>query len=367
MRVPFNSFEAMHNELRTDIMGAIESVVNSNWFILGDQKRLFEEEFANYCGRKYCVGVGNGLDALYLLLRAYGIGPGDEVIVPSNTYIATALAVTYVNAIPVFVEPKEELYLIDPSGIREKITPRTKAIMPVHLYGQPCDMDEINAIAKEYGLVVIEDVAQAHGARYKGKIAGNLGDAGAFSFYPGKNLGAMGDAGAVVTDDEEIADKVRALSNYGSDRKYHNIYAGHNSRLDEMQAAILRVKLKELERWNICRRQVAEKYLNGIKNPVVIKPVVAADRDHVWHVFAVRTANRDALQAYLKEKGIDTLIHYPIPIHLQEAYRELGIPKGALPIAEEIADTQLSLPMYYGITDEQVEYVIEAVNSFSGG
>ena len=367
MKVPFNSFEAMHSELKTEIAEAVNTVVKSNWYILGEQKRAFEEEFAQFCGRKYCVGVGNGLDALHLLLRAYGIGPGDEVIVPSNTYIATALAVTYAGAAPVFVEPRLETYLIDPALIREKITAKTKAIMPVHLYGQAADMDEINAIAKEYGLVVIEDVAQAHGALYKGKRAGNLGDAAAFSFYPGKNLGAMGDAGAVVTDDKEIADKVRTMSNYGSERKYHNMYAGFNSRLDEMQAAILRVKLKELDHWNAYRKKVAERYLAGIRHEAVRKPVVCADRDHVWHIFPIRVVERDEFQKNLRERGIETLIHYPIPMHLQEAYRELGIPKGALPLAEEISETELSLPMFYGIMEEQVEYVIEAVNTFAGG
>lgn len=364
MRVPFNDFGEMHRELHTELMSAIEAVVNSNWYILGEQKRLFEEEFAHWCGRKYCIGVANGLDALFLLLKAYGIGTGDEVIVPSNTYIATALAVSHVGATPVFVEPVKELYLIDSSRIREKITPRTKAIMPVHLYGQCCDMDEINAIAKEYGLVVIEDVAQAHGARYKGKLAGNLGDAGAFSFYPGKNLGAMGDAGAVVTDNKEIAEKVRALANYGSERKYHNMYAGHNSRLDELQAAILRVKLKELDRWNQYRKKIAQRYLDGIQNNRISLPVVGQDSDHVWHIFPVRTAERDRFQEYLRERGIETLVHYPIPMHLQGAYQELNIPKGSLPIAEEIADTQLSLPMFYGITDEQVEYAINIINLF---
>lgn len=365
MIVPFNTFEFMHSELQVEIAEAINAVVKSNWFILGEQKRVFEEEFAQFCGRKYCVGVGNGLDALHLLLRAYGIGPGDEVIVPSNTYIATALAVTYAGATPVFAEPRLETYLIDPILLREKITTKTKAIMPVHLYGQVVDMDEINAIAKEYGLVVIEDVAQAHGALYKGKRAGNLGDAAAFSFYPGKNLGAMGDAGAVVTDDKEIADKVRAMSNYGSEKKYYNMYAGFNSRLDEIQAAILRVKLKELDRWNAYRQKVAEKYLAGICHDGVQKPVVCPDRDHVWHIFPIRVAKRDEFQRYLRARDIETLIHYPIPMHLQEAYRELNIPKGALPLAEEISETELSLPMFYGITQEQVEYVIDVINHYN--
>lgn len=362
MKVPFNSFQPMHDELQKELQSAIEAVVKSNWFILGEQKELFEEEFANFCGAKFCIGVGNGLEAIYLLLRAYEIGPGDEVIVPSNTYIATALAVTYTGALPIFVEPQKETYLIDPLLIQEKITKNTKAIIPVHLYGQPADMNEINAIAQEYGLVVIEDCAQAHGARYHGKRAGNMGDAGAFSFYPGKNLGAMGDAGAVVTDDEVIAERVRALSNYGSDRKYYNLYKGHNSRLDEMQVAILRVKLKKLDRWNAYRRQTAEKYLNGIWNSAIRKPVVGAGREPVWHIFPIRTAARDALQTCLRNHGIETLIHYPIPIHMQKAYQDLNIEKGSFPISENIADTELSLPMFYGITNEQVEYVIDVLN-----
>lgn len=364
MRVPFNFFEPMHREIQSDILKEIESVVQSNWFISGEQKRLFEEEYARYCGVNHCVGVGNGLDALYLLLRAYGIGSGDEVIIPSNTYIATALAVTYSGATPVFVEPRIDTYLIDPARIREKITARTKAIMPVHLYGQAAGMDEINAIAKEYGLVVIEDAAQAHGACYKGQRTGSLGDAAGFSFYPGKNLGAMGDAGAVVTNDKAIADKVRALSNYGSDKKYSHIYQGHNSRLDEMQAAVLRVKLKHLDRWNRERQTVAQRYLSGIRNAKVLLPVTGDDRDHVWHIFPVRTEERDRLQAFLNDHGIDTLIHYPIPMHLQDAYQKLNIKKGALPLAELISETELSLPMFYGISDEQVQHVIETINGY---
>lgn len=364
MRVPFNSFEPMHREIESEIFSAVERVIKRNWFILGEEKQQFEEEFARFCGRKYCVGVGNGLEALCLSLQAYGIQAGDEVIVPSNTYIATALAVTHVGATPVFVEPRKGSFLLDPARIEEKLTKRAKAILPVHLYGQAADMEEINYIAKQHGLVVIEDAAQAHGATYKGKKAGNLGDVGAFSFYPTKNLGAMGDAGAVVTDDEEIAKKVLALSNYGSEKKYHNIYAGGNSRLDEIQAAILRVKLKYLDEWNAYREKIAQKYLQGIKSPKVKLPKVEDDKCHVWHIFAIQTEERDKFQSFLRENDILTEVHYPIPMHFQKAYQSLGIEKGALPLAEEIAETELSLPMFYGITDEQVAYVIDLVNRF---
>lgn len=366
MKIPFVSFEAMHNEIKDEMYQAFQDVYQSNWFIQGNQLKQFEQEFANYCGVNYCVGCGNGLDALFLTLKAYGIGEGDEVIVPSNTYIATALAVSYVGATPVFVEPVIDYYNIDPSKIEEKITKKTKAIMAVHLYGQPACMDEINKLADAYGLKVIEDSAQAHGATYKGKKTGSLGDAAGFSFYPGKNLGALGDGGAMVTNDKELADKVRALGNYGSDYKYHHIYKGNNSRLDEMQAAFLRVKLRYLDQWNTNRNETARRYLNGIHNPQITLPVTAEDATHVYHIFAIRCNKRDELAAYLEENGIGTNRHYPIPMHLQGAYRELGFEKGAFPIAEEISDTQLSIPMYYGMTEEEVGYIIDKINSFEG-
>ena len=366
MKIPFVSFEAMHNEIKDEMYQAFQDVYQSNWFIQGNQLKQFEQEFANYCGVNYCVGCGNGLDALFLTLKAYGIGEGDEVIVPSNTYIATALAVSYVGATPVFVEPVIDYYNIDPLKIEEKITKKTKAIMAVHLYGQPACMDEINKLADAYGLKVIEDSAQAHGATYKGKKTGSLGDAAGFSFYPGKNLGALGDGGAMVTNDKELADKVRALGNYGSDYKYHHIYKGNNSRLDEMQAAFLRVKLRYLDQWNANRNETARRYLNGIHNPQITLPVTGEDATHVYHIFAIRCNKRDELAAYLEENGIGTNRHYPIPMHLQGAYRELGFEKGAFPIAEEISDTQLSIPMYYGMTEEEVGYIIDKINSFEG-
>ena len=364
MCIPFASFEAMHSELSGEIQKSIEEVVTSNWFIRGEKVKAFEEAYANYCGTKYCVGCGNGLDALYLLLRAYDIGEGDEVIVPSNTFIATALAVTYTGAIPVFVEPDIETYTLDHTLIEDKITDKTKAIIAVHLYGQAADMDEINCIAHKHGLIVIEDAAQAHGAMYKGKRAGNLGDAAGFSFYPGKNLGAMGDAGAITTNDKEIAEKVCALANYGSDYKYHHIYAGTNSRLDEIQAAILLVKLQNLNKWNEYRQKVADQYLKGIYSEKISLPSVGKDRNHVWHIFALRANNRDAFEKHLTDWGIGTTIHYPVPIHLQGAYSFLNLKKGVLPIAEKISDTEISIPMYYGITNKEVKYIIDVINQY---
>ena len=364
MNVPFVSFKPMEKELDTDLRAAFERVYNASWYIEGKEDESFEKAFAEYCSSKYCVGVGNGLDALMLALKALGVGSGDEVIVPSNTYIATALAVTYVGAAPVFVEPDINTYTIDPAKIEEKITNKTKAIMPVHLYGQACDMDPIMEIAKKYELYIVEDCAQAHGATYKGRIIGSFGDAAGFSFYPGKNLGALGDAGATVTNNKEIADKVRALGNYGSDYKYHHIYHGNNSRLDELQAAFLAAKLPHLSRMNEERRRIAKCYSDGIKNPDVILPFTPDYSVPVWHIYAVRTKKRDALAEYLADKGISTNKHYPIPMHMQECYKELGIREGELPIAEEISATELSLPMFYGMTDDQIQYVIDAINKF---
>ncbi len=364
MNIPFSSVGVMHREIESEMLDKFREVYENNWFIQGREVEKFEEEFATYCGAKYCVGCGNGLDALYLILRAYGIGKEDEVIVPSNTYIATALAVSYTGARPVFVEPRMESYNINPEEIEAKITERTRAIMAVHLYGQPAEMDAIMELAGKYSLKVIEDAAQAHGASYKGKRTGNLGDAAGFSFYPGKNLGALGDGGAVVTNDKELAELVRALGNYGSDYKYHHIYQGNNSRLDEVQAGLLRVKLKELDKWNARRMEIAGRYLNEIVNPGITLPVTSFDCTHVYHIFAVRCRQRDRLEEYLNQKGIGTNKHYPIPMHLQEAYAELQIPRGALPVAEEISGTQLSLPMYYGMTEEEVSYVIEALNTW---
>lgn len=364
MKIPFVSFKPMEKELDADLRAAFNRVFENSWYIEGKEDMAFEEAFAKFCNVKYCVGTGNGLDALVLPLKALGIGEGDEVIVPSNTYIATALAVTYVGATPVFVEPIIDTFNIAPSKIEEKITDKTRAIMPVHLYGQPCDMDPIMEIAKKYNLYVIEDCAQAHGATYKGQVVGSFGDAAGFSFYPGKNLGALGDAGATVTNNEELAKKVRALGNYGSDYKYHHIYKGNNTRLDELQAAFLSVKLPHLDRMNEERRRIANRYMSEINNPNVILPTVREDVVPVWHVFGVRCKNRAGLEKYLNDNGIGTNKHYPIPMHMQECYSDLGIAEGELPIAEKISATELSLPMYYGMTDEEVGYVIDVINNF---
>lgn len=362
MKVPFVSFLPMERKLNGELRKAFDRVFKASWYIGGKEDEAFEKAFAEYCNIKYCVGVGNGLDALMLALKAMGIGEGDEVIVPSNTYIATALAVTYVGATPVFVEPKLSTFNIDPERIEGAITKKTKAIMPVHLYGQACDMDSIMEIARKHGLRVVEDCAQAHGATYKGQKVGTFGDAAGFSFYPGKNLGALGDAGAVVTNDRELAERVRILGNYGSDYKYHHVLKGNNSRLDELQAAFLTAKLPSLEEMNIERRRIANRYLNEIKNEKVILPSVSADLVPVWHIFGIRCAERDILEKHLKEKEIGTNKHYPIPMHLQKCYKDLGFKMGDFPIAEEISATELSLPMYYGMTNEEISYVIYEIN-----
>ena len=364
MKIPFVTFKPMEVELDKDLRAAFDRVYNRSWYIEGVEDKAFEKSFAEYCNSKYCIGVGNGLDALFLALKALGVREGDEVIVPSNTYIATALAVTYVGATPIFVEPDIRTFNINPSKIEEKITNRTKAIVPVHLYGHACDMDPIMEIAKKHNLYVVEDCALAHGATYKGKVIGSFGDAAGFSFYPGKNLGALGDAGATVTNNKELADKIRALGNYGSDYKYHHIYKGNNSRLDEMQAAFLAAKLPHLNKMNEERRRIARMYMDGIKNPEVVLPYVPEDMVPVWHIFGVRCKRRDELEKFLNDAGIGTNKHYPIPMHLQECYKDLGFKEGDFPIAEEISATELSLPMYYGMTDEEVQYVIDKVNEF---
>ena len=364
MNVPFVTFKPLEVELNTDLRVAFERVYTRSWYIEGIEDETFEKAFAEYCDSKYCVGTGNGLDALYLALKALDICGGDEVIVPSNTYIATALAVTYCGAKPVFVEPDIRTFNINPELIEEKITKKTKAIMPVHLYGQSCDMDPIMEIAKKYNLYVVEDCAQAHGATYKGRKVGSFGDAAGFSFYPGKNLGALGDAGATVTSNEKLAKKIRALGNYGSDYKYHHIYQGNNSRLDEIQAAFLTAKLPYLNKVNDNRRKTAAKYLEGITNSEVILPYVPDYVEPVWHIFGIRCKRRNELEKYLNDAGIGTNKHYPIPMHLQECYKDLGYKKGDFPIAEEISETELSIPMYYGMTGEEIQYVVDKINEF---
>lgn len=361
MKVPFADFKPMHDELKKELKEVAERVIDSNYFIHGPETENFERSFAEYCGTKYCVGVGNGLDGLILSLKALGVKAGDEVIVPSHTYIATALAVTYVGAKPIFVEPGED-YNIDVTKIEEKITEKTKVILPVHLYGQCADMDAIMAIAQKHNLKVLEDAAQAVGATYKGRKAGSLGDIAEFSFYPGKNLGCMGDGGCIVTSDPVVAEKVRALSNYGSLEKYVHLYKGNNSRLDEIQAAILSVKLPHLDKWNDYRREVAKRYLTEIKNNNVILPIVDDYNEHIWHLFVVRVNDREEFRKYLDKLDIQTLIHYPTPIHKQPAYAERN--NESLPIAEKYAKEVVSLPMFYGITSEDVDRVIKAVNEY---
>ena len=366
MKIPFATFEFMHKEIRSELDHAYKNVMDKGWFIQGSECEQFENEYSAYIGTDYCIGVATGLDAIYLILKAMEIGSGDEVIVPSNTFIATALAVSYTGAKPVFVEPQLNNYNIDVKRIEEKLNTRTKAIIAVHLQGRAADMDCINEIAEKYKLKVIEDAAQAHGTRYKGRMAGTLSDAAAFSFYPGKNLGAFGDGGCIMTNNHDLAKKIRALGNYGSDYKYHHIYKGTNSRLDELQAAFLRVKLPYLERWNQERRKIANRYLEEIKNPSIVLPEISTDEyEHIYHVFAIRCAKRDELERFLNDNGIGTVKHYPIPMHMQEAYRELGIKQGELPIAEEISRTILSIPMYYGMTDKEVDFVIKTIQQWN--
>lgn len=365
MTVPFLDLKSINLAHEAALKAAFDRVLHSGWYILGQEVKAFEDEFARYCGVSSAVGVSNGLDALHLILRAYGITDGDEVIVPANTYIATWLAATYTGATPVPVEPARGTYNIDPALIEAAITPRTRAIIAVHLYGQPADMDPIMAIAKKHGLKVIEDGAQAHGALYKGRRVGALGDAAGFSFYPGKNLGALGDAGAVTTNDPELADKVRVLLNYGSRKKYHNEVVGYNCRLDELQAALLRAKLPFLDAETDRRRDIAAQYQAALKGTNLVLPVVIPDADPVWHVYVVRAHDRDGLQKRLADAGIATMIHYPVPPHLQPAYADLKLGVGAFPLTEDIHREILSLPIGPTMSDEHVSLVIEAVRALS--
>jgi dTDP-4-amino-4,6-dideoxygalactose transaminase len=359
--IPFLDFRGPYEELREELDAAYRRVLEGGWYILGDEVAAFEREFAAYCGVDYCVGVGNGLDALTLILRACGIGPGDEVIVPANTYIASWLAVSHNGATPVPVEPDPATYNIDPARIEAMITPRTKAIMAVHLYGQTADMEPITALAAHYRLKVIEDAAQAHGARYQGKRAGSLGDAAGFSFYPGKNLGAVGDGGAVLTNDGRLAEQVRKLRNYGSGKKYYNDVIGFNSRLDELQAAFLRVKLSRLDAWNERRAHIAARYAEGLRQTSLALPAVPAWADPVWHLYVVRSLHRDLLQRELAAAGIDTLIHYPVAAHRQKAYSHLGMDEGSLPITEKIHREVLSLPMGPHLAPADQQRIIKAI------
>jgi dTDP-4-amino-4,6-dideoxygalactose transaminase len=361
--VPFVDLKAQYNAIAHEVGTAIDAVLKSGGFILGREVGLFEEEFAAYCETQYAVGVDSGTSALELALRAYDIGPGDEVITTANTFIATALAISHTGAKPVLVDIDPQTYNMDVAQMEQAITPRTRAIMPVHLYGQPADMDSILAVAEKHNLVVIEDAAQAHGARYKGKRTGSLGHAAAFSFYPAKNLGAFGDGGIVVTSSAETADRLRMLRNYGQRVKYYHDLQGFNRRLDTVQAAVLRVKLQYLDDWNSARRQHADHYsqlLGSVKGVTI--PTVADYAEPVWHLYVIRVADRSSLQQQLSDQGISTVIHYPVPVHMQAAYRDLGYAKGAFPVTEEYADQIVSLPMYAELTPDMVERVVQAIS-----
>lgn len=360
-QIPFLDLHAAYSELKEEIDRAVARVLDSGWYILGPETEAFEQEFAAFCKVEHAVGLASGLDALHLGLLAMGVKSGDHVIVPSNTYIATWLAVSRCGATPIPVEPDPSTYNIDPAAIEKAITPQTKAIVPVHLYGQPADLDPIIAVARRHGLMVLEDAAQAHGARYKERVIGGHSDAVAWSFYPGKNLGAMGDAGAVTTNDPEIADRIRVLRNYGSRVKYINETQGFNSRLDPVQAGVLRVKLNSLDAWNERRKAVARTYLEALADTSLILPYVADWADPVWHLFVVRHPERNDFQTRLAEEGIGALIHYPIPPHRQDAYAEFRFPCDPLPIASAIADEVISLPIGPHLTPQQVERVLEGV------
>lgn len=365
-KVPFLDVGATYHELKAEIDAALARVFEGGWYIGGAELEAFEHEYATYVEARHCVGAGNGLDAIHLALRALDIGPGDEVLVPSNTYIATWLAVSYAGATPIPVEPVEATYNIDPDRVEAAITPRTKAIIPVHLYGQPADLDPLLQIAQRHGLRVVEDAAQAHGARYKGQRIGAHSDAVAWSFYPGKNLGAFGDAGAVTTNDSTVAERIRTLGNYGSRTKYVNDERGFNSRLDPIQAAVLRVKLSHLDEWNDRRRALANRYTNALASTSLVLPTVPPWAEPVWHLYVVRTPRRDLLSEHLADNGIGTVIHYPIPPHRQKAYEHLPLDRDALALTDRIHNKVLSLPVGPHLQDAEAERVIDVVNAFVG-
>jgi dTDP-3-amino-3,4,6-trideoxy-alpha-D-glucose transaminase len=366
MKVPFLDLAAATAELRADIDAAVAGVLTSGWYLMGRQVGSFEEEFAAYCGTAHCVAVGSGCDALELTLRALGVGHGDEVIVPSHTFIATWVAVTRVGAVPVPVEPDPATYVVDAAAVEAAVTRHTRAVVPVHLYGQPYDVDAVAAVAARHGLAVLDDAAQAHGARYRGRRVGGGTNAAAFSFYPGKNLGALGDGGAVVTDDGSLADRIRLLRSYGAREKYRHEVVAANSRLDELQAAVLRVKLRHLDAWNARRAEVADRYLRELDGlPGIVLPVTAGWAGHVWHLFVVRVADRDAFQNRLARAGVATQSHYPVAVHRSEAYA--GRDFGPLPVADELAAGVVSLPMGPHLPGWQVDIVVDAVRSALSG
>ena len=365
MRIPYLELAPAYAELKPELDAAYAAFMLRGSYILGEEVSLFESEYASYCQAKHCIGVSNGLDALHLIVRAYDIGPGDEVIVPANTYIATWLAVSYSGATPVPVEPKVGTCNIDPDQVERRITSRTKAILVVHLYGQPAEMDTIQQIAKARGLKVIEDNAQAQGARFGGRRTGSLGDAAGHSFYPGKNLGAYGDAGAVTTDDDALARRIRMLRNYGSERKYYNVEKGYNCRLDELQAAFLRIKLRKLDEWNARRADVAHAYLSMLKGSAYGLPMISGRAEHVWHIFTLRHSRRDKILQELEKRGIGALVHYPVPPHLSEAYSGMNIKHGSFPITEQISETILSIPMSPHLARSQAESVADTLLGIS--
>lgn len=362
MKIPFSKFDGMHAPIREEMLDKFAEIYDGGWFIQGKEYEAFNREFAQWNGAKYAVGVANGMDALYLAVRALDIGPGDDVIVPGNTFIATALAVSYAGANVVVADPDPVTCNLCGKGLEDVLTPNTKAIIPVHLYGQTAQMDEVMAFAKKHGLKVIEDCAQAHGATFRGKKAGTFGDVGCFSFYPGKNLGALGDGGAIITDNKALADKIRELGCYGSQKKYYHKYKGNNSRLDEVQAGLLRIKLRHLDEYNAERRELAAKLISRIHNPKVRLPQVGEHCVHVWHVFSVFSQERDALREYLESNGIGCNCHYPVPVADQECYAADHL--GNTPISRRLANTQLSLPFYVGMTDEEIQYLADTINRF---
>ncbi len=367
MKIEFVDLQKQYQTYKPEFDEAIHAVLNKSNYILGEEVEKFEKDFATYCETKHCIGVASGTDALFLILKALEIGHGDEVITVSNTFIASALTISMAGATPVFVEMDEKTYNIDPQAIEAKITAKTKAIMPVHLYGQPAAMEELQAIAKKHNLYIVEDACQGHGSRYKGKRVGGIGNAAAFSFYPGKNLGAYGDGGAITTNDDDLAFKMRMLRNYGQKVKYHHLMKGFNSRLDTIQAAVLNVKLKYLDQWNSRRREIAQKYTE-LLSPLGIKtPFVSPDCEHIFHIYLIQVEKRDELMKYLGTQGITALIHYPVPIHMQEAYKELGYKKGDFPKTETYSEKILSLPMFAELTDEEVEYICSKIKEFYQG
>lgn len=367
MKIPFLDLQAASAQVADEVSNRWKTIVGRSDFVLGGEVDRFEREFAEYCGCDHAVGVASGLDALKLILRAMDIDSGDEVITAANSFIATALAISSVGAVPVLVDMADKDFLIDVQALEKAITPRTKAIIPVHLYGQAVDMDPILAIARTHGLKVIEDACQAHGALYKGRKCGSIGDAAAFSFYPGKNLGAFGDGGAATTNDAALAERIRMLRNYGSPRRYHHDELGENSRLDTVQAAVLSVKLQRLEAWNSARRHVAERYAEGLKEEAGIQlPMTNGYAEHVHHLYVIRTPRRDELMQHLQDRGIGCIIHYPIPIHLQKAYASRGWKAGDFPAAEKAANEILSLPLFPTMTDDQVDYVVETIGEWVG-